>query len=64
MPTKKKSFAELNDELETIIDQLQVDGIDVDEALKLYERGIKLADELESQLKQAENTIRELKAST
>jgi exodeoxyribonuclease VII small subunit len=61
MPDRKKSFAELNDALETIIDQLQVDDIDVDEALKLYERGIKLTEQLETQLKQAENTIRELK---
>lgn len=63
MPTKKKSFTELNDELEDVITRLQADGIDVDEALKLYEHGIKLTKELEAQLKRAENVVHELRAA-
>jgi exodeoxyribonuclease VII small subunit len=56
------TFRELSDELDAVLAQLQADDMDVDEALKLYEQGTKLVQQLEKRLATAENTITELKA--
>jgi len=42
--------------------KLQAEDLDVDEALKLYERGLELVKQLDNYLKTAENTVLELKA--
>jgi exodeoxyribonuclease VII small subunit len=63
--TKSKSndsYEELKAELDAIMVELQRDDVDVDEALKQYERGLELVKQLEAKLKLAENTVRELKA--
>lgn len=52
----------MKDELENIMVKLQAEDIDVDEALKLYERGLELVKQLDKYLKTAENTVQELKA--
>ena len=52
----------MKDELENIMVKLQAEDIDVDEALKLYERGLELVKQLNKYLKTAENTVQELKA--
>lgn len=57
------NYQELSKELDTILSQLQTDDFDIDEALKLYERGITISKQLESYLKDAENTVTKLKAS-
>jgi exodeoxyribonuclease VII small subunit len=57
------NYQELSTELDTILAQLQTDDFDIDEALKLYERGIAITKQLESYLKNAENTVTKLKAS-
>ncbi len=65
MANSKKSsptYEELNQELDDILADLQRDDIDVDSALKQYERGLELVQQLEQHLKNAENTIIELKA--
>jgi len=59
----KLNYQQLTQELDTIIAELQREDADVDEALKLYERGLELVAELEGHLKTAENRITELKAS-
>ena len=51
----------MKDELENIMVKLQAEDIDVDEALKLYERGLELVKQLDKYLKTAENTVQELK---
>jgi exodeoxyribonuclease VII small subunit len=56
------NYQTLNDELETIIAELQREDIDVDEALKHYERGLELVKQLQAYLKTAENKVVELKA--
>lgn len=61
--TKEINYQELSKELDTILAQLQTDDFDIDEALKLYERGISISKQLESYLKEAENTVTKLKAS-
>lgn len=59
---KKDNYQELNAELETILEALQHDDIDVDEAMKQYERGLTIVAQLEAYLKSAENNIQELQA--
>lgn len=59
---KQQSYQALSAELEKILDDLQQPDVDVDEALKLYERGQLLVQELEKCLKTAENKITKLKS--
>lgn len=61
--TKDVNYQELSRELDTILTQLQTDDFDIDQALKLYERGIVISKQLETYLKDAENTVTKLKAS-
>lgn len=61
MPVKQ-SYTDINNELDEVLEQLEADTIDVDTAVKLYEKGLKLVRELEARLEIAENTIRELKS--
>jgi exodeoxyribonuclease VII small subunit len=56
------NYQELKAELDSIMAKLQAEDLDVDEALKLYQRGLELVQELDSYLKTAENTVQELKA--
>lgn len=61
--TKEVNYQELSTELDTILAQLQTDDFNIDEAIKLYERGIQISKELESYLKTAQNKVTKLKAS-
>lgn len=58
-----QSYESLNSELEAIMLQLQDENLDIDLALKHYERGLGLVKALENYLKNAENKINELKAT-
>ena len=55
-------YAELQEELDTILAELQRTDIDVDEALKKYQRGQELIGQLEAYLKTAENTVKRLES--
>jgi exodeoxyribonuclease VII small subunit len=55
------NYQELHERLEMVLDKLQASGVRVDEAVLLYEEGLKLIASLEKQLKQAENKIEKLK---
>jgi exodeoxyribonuclease VII small subunit len=57
MAVKKNNYQSLSAELETVVAALQNPDVQVDEAVQLYEQGLKLITELESYLKQAENKI-------
>ena len=59
---KAKSYQELKAELDGIMLELQNDQLDVDAALKYYERGLQLVVQLEDYLKKAENRVRQLKS--
>lgn len=61
MPQKKLSYRELSDELDNIVNGLQTDDLDVDEAIKRYERGMEIVKSLEEYLKEAENKIKVVK---
>ena len=58
---KKQTYRELSDELDEIISGLQTDDLDVDDAIKRYERGMEIVKDLEAQLKDAENKIKIVK---
>ena len=62
MAEKHTDYKALNTELEEILSQLQAIDTDVDEAVKLYERGMAITKELETYLKTAENKVHKVKA--
>ena len=53
----KANYQILREELDIVLDKIQSDTVDVDEAIKLYEQGIKLAKQLEEYLDKAQNKI-------
>lgn len=57
---KSKNYEELTVELNEILAKLQSTDLAVDEAVKVYERGVAIAKELETYLKQAENKIKKI----
>jgi exodeoxyribonuclease VII small subunit len=59
---KKTDYKSINSELDDILQRLQSEDLDVDEAVKLYERGIELTKELEAYLKDAENQVSKITA--
>lgn len=59
--TGGKDYSALSIELGDILAKLQQPGIQVDEALKMYEQGIRLVHQLEAHLEEAENKIEQLK---
>ncbi|MET0779303.1 MAG: exodeoxyribonuclease VII small subunit [Candidatus Saccharimonadales bacterium] len=63
--TKKTepNYQEISEQLEAVLARLQQPGIQVDDAVRLYEQGLALADALGKHLQLAENTITKLKAS-
>ena len=62
MATKKSSsYQELSAELDDVMAQLQADDIDIEVAVKAYERGMTIVRELEKQLKTAENKVKKIK---
>jgi len=62
MPTKKTDYKAMSAELDQVLDKLQTGDLDVEEAVAAYERGMRLAKELETYLKQAENKVTKIKA--
>lgn len=63
MAQKKIDYKTLSDELDHVMSHLQNEDIDVDEAIKYYERGLELVKQLETYLEAAENKIKEIKLS-
>ena len=61
--SKTTSYQELNQELDAILTALQSGELDIDHALKQYERGMGIVKQLEVYLKQTQNKITKLKAS-
>jgi exodeoxyribonuclease VII small subunit len=59
-----RTYQELHNELEAVLSQLQQPDIPVDEAVRLYEKGLKLATAIDTHLQQAENVIKKLHVPT
>jgi exodeoxyribonuclease VII small subunit len=55
-------YKKLSSELDQVLDKLQNADLDVDEAVKAYERGMEIAKNLETYLKKAENKVTKVKA--
>lgn len=60
MATKTKSFEEMIAELEQITDKLETGDAPLNEAVALFEKGMKLSAKCQSQLEQAEQKIKVL----
>lgn len=54
----KKTYQELKEQLDTVLDRLQDPATEIDDAIKLHETGKKLLTELETYLEQAEQKIK------
>ncbi len=61
MVKQATSYRELMTELDEVLESLNGDNVDVDEALKLYERGVVLTKQLTAYLEKAENTLSTLR---
>jgi exodeoxyribonuclease VII small subunit len=59
---KDIDYKVLSAELDEVLGKLQAGEVDVDEAVKLYERGITITGQLEAYLKTAENKVRKVQA--
>ena len=60
MPKKDVSafdYSKKQAELDRVLASLQDPDIQIDEATKMYDKGLELVGEIEAYLKQAENTI-------
>ncbi len=53
----KKDYSDMQNELNEIVNDLQRGNIDVDDAMKKYDRGQELVKEISEYLKNAENKI-------
>lgn len=58
-----KNYKQLSAELAEILSRLETGDLDIEEAVKSYEQGLRIVQQLETYLKNAENTVTELKAS-
>lgn len=61
MSKEKFNFSEAYKELEQINEWFQKDDIDIDEALKKYERGLELINLCKKRLKEVENKFEDIK---
>ena len=63
-PKSTSSFRDDLSELESITARLESDSVDLDDALKDFERGNELVVKLKAQLEAAEQTVRSIDMST
>lgn len=61
MPEEKFNFTKAYQEIEEINEWFQSEEIDLDEALRKYERGMELINKCKERLKEAENKFEEIK---
>lgn len=60
MTKQSPDYQSLNLELESVLARMQQPDVSIDDAVKLYEQGLRLISELETSLEQAENKIEQL----
>lgn len=59
----KKDYHALSAELDTLLESLQSADLDIDDAVKAYERGMAIVADIESILKGAENKVIKITSS-
>lgn len=64
MVKKQIDYQTLSNELDDILANLQHPDVQVDEAIKLYEQGLKIIEQLELHLEQAQNKLTVLKSQS
>lgn len=57
----QQSLQQLFDELESIVVQFEKGGIDLDRSLALFERGLGIATQCKTRLKEVENKVIDIK---
>lgn len=57
----KATFEEKMAELEAIMEWFDSDNVTLDKSMQQFERGMKLAEELEKELQAAENKVQKIK---
>lgn len=60
---KSIDYRALSAELDDIVAELQQADLDIDAAVKQYQRGMEIVKQLETYLKTAENTVKKVKHS-
>ncbi len=58
--TKEKSFEELFQRLEEIVQEMESEDLQLEKSLTLFEEGVKLSEQLRDQLTGAEQKVSEL----
>lgn len=61
MPDKSKTLRELLDEFESIVEWFDGDNLDVEKAIKQFEKGSELAEQIKKQLVEAKNKVEIIK---
>jgi exodeoxyribonuclease VII small subunit len=61
MTKSADSYKEQQEKLTTLLDTLQSEDVDVDEALKLYDEAALLIEQMEERLQKAKNHVEQLK---
>jgi exodeoxyribonuclease VII small subunit len=61
MASEDFNYQKLNNELDEILLSLQADDLDIDEAIKKYERGMEIIKQLQAYLKEAGNKVTKIK---
>lgn len=56
----KRSYRQLRAELDEVVAKIQNESVDIDEATKLYEQGLKLINDLQKHLADSKNQIKKL----
>lgn len=62
--SKNRTYNEIKSDLDQALEWFSTDSLDVDEAIEKYKKAIELTNELETYLKNAENTITRLSSSS
>lgn len=63
-PNSGFKYSEAIKELQEITDYLESSEVDLDEAIEKFDRGSKIASEIENHLKNAENKIKTIKSKS
>jgi exodeoxyribonuclease VII small subunit len=62
MTTKAKTYQQMSDELNQLVEWFESDRVNLDEAVDKYEQALELIKQMEISLKTAENKIKKITA--